>query len=104
MLPCLNAHHLSPPASQPKTWKALVLSHELGTAAEMDPYMPEVLPPLRPLLLYGRVGGVEPKWHKQHAFYSCCRYPSEALLWASLGPAFSAPCVACTMGCGRSYK
>jgi hypothetical protein len=91
MLPCLSAHHLSPPASLPKTWKALVLSHELGTAAEMDPYMPEVLPPLRPLLLYGRAGGVEPKRQQQHAVYTCCRYPSEELFCASLVPASSAP-------------
>ncbi len=65
----MKAHLLWPPAALPKTLQALVWSHELATAAQMEPYLQEVLRPLRPLVLYGRAAGLEPKCHKQEAVY-----------------------------------
>jgi len=80
-----------------------VLSHELATAAEMEPYLQEVLRPLRPLVLYGRAAGLEPNCQKQEALYYGWRDPKGPSLCPSLAHALPAPCLICTMGCGRSY-
>lgn len=69
MLTCMNADLLCLPASHPQTLQALVLSHEMASPEEMEPYLQEVLRPLRPLVLFGRAAGLEPKCHKQEAVY-----------------------------------
>ncbi len=99
----MNAHLLWPPASLPKTLPALVLSHEVATAAEMQPFLQEAVRPLRPLLLYARAAGFEPKCHKQEGVYYCWRDHKWLLIYPSLAPAVSAPCLTRIMCGGRSY-
>jgi len=94
---------LWPPASLPQTLPALVLSHEVATAAEMQHFLQEAVRPLRPLVLYGRAAGFEPKCHKQEAVYYCWRDHKGPTMYPSLAPALSAPCLACIICCGRSY-
>ena len=67
MRPGMTAHLFWSPASLPKTLPALMLSHELEAAEEMELYLQEVLRPLRPLVLYCRAAGLEPNCHKQEA-------------------------------------
>ena len=81
----------------------MVLSHELATAAEMEPYLQDVLRPLRPLVLYCRAAGLEPNCHKQEAVSYGWSDPKGPSLCPSLAAALSAPCLTCTMGSGRSY-
>ncbi len=99
----MNAHLLWPPASLPQTLPSLLLSHEVATAAEMKHFLQEAVRPLRPLLLYARAAGFEPKCHKQEAVYYCWWDNKWLSIYHSLAPALSAPCLTCIMCCGRSY-